>query len=62
MTLGLAFGAVNTNFTFGPAQAFEHVFDTVHQSVTNGGAFINNEWVSSVALAAVLHQEYTECC
>jgi hypothetical protein len=29
----------------GPAQAFEHVFDTVHRSVTNGGTFINNEWV-----------------
>lgn len=45
-----------------PAQAFEHVFDTIHRSVTNGGAFINNEWVSLLMLPANLNQHDADCC
>lgn len=33
---------VLTGYVF-RVQAFEHVFDTIHRSVTNGGAFVNNE-------------------
>lgn len=29
-----------------PDEAFEHAFDTIHQSVTNEGAFINNEHIN----------------